>query len=71
MRRSPAERANLHVAAQVAAAWAKLDAPHRAGELAGALGSQDRTFLGAMRRCCTALAESKMRLLWWPRYVRP
>ena len=23
------------------------------------------------RRCCTALAESKMRLLWWPRYVRP
>ena len=22
-------------------------------------------------RCCTALAESKMRLLWWPRYVRP
>ena len=49
MRRSPAERANLHVAAQVAAAWAKLDAAHRAGELAGALGSQDRTFLGAMR----------------------
>ena len=25
-------------------------------------------FLG---RCCTALAESKMRLWWWPRYVRP
>ena len=23
------------------------------------------------RRCCTALAESKMHLLWWPRYVRP
>ena len=27
--------------------------------------------LTCMRRCCTALAESKMRLLWWPRYVRP
>ena len=26
---------------------------------------------GWVRRCCTALAESKMRLLWWPRYVRP
>ena len=23
------------------------------------------------RRCCTALAESEMRLVWWPRYVRP
>ena len=22
------------------------------------------------RRCCTALAESEIRLLWWPRYVR-
>ena len=27
--------------------------------------------LAIERRCCTALAESKMRLLWWPRYVRP
>ena len=27
--------------------------------------------LALMGRCCTALAESKMRLLWWPRYVRP
>ena len=22
------------------------------------------------RRCCTALAESEIRLWWWPRYVR-
>ena len=49
MRRSPADRADLHVAAQVAAEWAKLDAAHRAGELAGALQSQDRAFLDAMR----------------------
>ena len=21
-------------------------------------------------RCCTALAESEIRLWWWPRYVR-
>ena len=49
MRRSPADRADLHVAAQVAAEWAKLDAAHRAGELTGALQSQDRAFLDAMR----------------------
>ena len=24
----------------------------------------------ADRRCCTALAESEIRLWWWPRYVR-
>ena len=24
----------------------------------------------AERRCCTALAESEIRLWWWPRYVR-
>ena len=29
------------------------------------------TALGTIRRCCTALAESEMRLVWWPRYVRP
>ena len=26
--------------------------------------------LGIERRCCTALAESEIRLWWWPRYVR-
>ena len=25
---------------------------------------------GLNRRCCTALAESEIRLWWWPRYVR-
>ena len=24
----------------------------------------------SQRRCCTALAESEIRLWWWPRYVR-
>ena len=38
-----------HVAAQVAAAWASLDASSRASDLAGALVSQDRAFLAAMR----------------------
>ena len=49
MKRSLADRADLHVSAQVAAAWARLDATSRAGELAGALREQDRVFLGAMR----------------------
>ena len=49
MKRSPADRADLHVSAQVAAAWARLDATSRAAELAGALQEQDRVFLGAMR----------------------
>lgn len=49
MKRSPADRADLHVSAQVAAASARLDATSRAGELAGALREQDRVFLGAMR----------------------
>ena len=31
---------------------------------------QHATTLGADRRCCTALAESAIRLWWWPRYVR-
>ena len=31
-------------------------------------GSVDEELL---RRCCTALAESKIRLLCWLRYVRP
>ena len=26
--------------------------------------------LAVKRRCCTALAESEIRLWWWPRYVR-
>ena len=26
--------------------------------------------LGLGRRCCTALAESEIRLWWWPRYVQ-
>ena len=26
--------------------------------------------LARLRRCCTALAESEIRLWWWPRYVR-
>ena len=38
-----------HVAAQVAASWASLDAAARAGDLAGAMASQDRAFLAAMR----------------------
>ena len=25
---------------------------------------------GLQGRCCTALAESEIRLWWWPRYVR-
>ena len=29
----------------------------------------DKT-LNETRRCCTALAESEIRLWWWPRYVR-
>ena len=28
------------------------------------------THQAATRRCCTALAESEIRLWWWPRYVR-
>ena len=38
-----------HVAAQVAAAWANLDAASRASELRNALASQDRAFLVANR----------------------
>ena len=38
-----------HIAAQVAAAWASLDAAGRDGDLANALSSQERAFLGAMR----------------------
>ena len=45
MKRSPADRADLHVSAQVAAALARLDATSRAG----ALQEQDRVFLDAMR----------------------
>ena len=28
-------------------------------------------FCGPEGHCCTALAESEIRLWWWPRYVRP
>ena len=49
MKRSPADRGEAHVSAQVAAAWVARDAAHRAGELAAALRGQDRAFLGAMR----------------------
>ncbi len=49
MKRSPADRSEAHVSAQVAAAWVTLDAAHRAGELAAALRGQDRAFLDAMR----------------------
>ena len=41
--------ASPHVAGQVAASWASLDAAARAGDLADALASQDRAFLAAMR----------------------
>lgn len=49
MSRSREGRAGLHVASQVAAAWARLDAAHRANELAGELARLDRAFLDAMR----------------------
>ena len=38
-----------HVASQVAAAWANLDAANRAGNLSKVLASQDRAFLAAMQ----------------------
>ena len=38
-----------HIAAQVAATWASLDAASRVRELASALTSQDRALLGALR----------------------
>ena len=40
-------------------------------DFSGLLGLTKGMFPNSDRRCCTALAESKMRLLWWPRYVRP
>ena len=49
MKRSPADRGEAHISAQVAAAWSALDAEHRIGELATALRGQDRAFLDAMR----------------------
>ena len=48
--RSPdTNRTGPHVAAQVAASWAALDATQRAGNLAAELGRQDTAFLSAMR----------------------
>ena len=38
-----------HIAAQVAATWAGLDAASRGRDLASALTSQERAFLGAQR----------------------
>ena len=35
------------------------------------LDSRPDRIVANERRCCTALAESKTRLWWWPRYVRP
>ena len=32
--------------------------------------SAKRVYRWSARRCCTALAESEIRLWWWPRYVR-
>ena len=29
-----------------------------------------KSLVASARRCCTALAESEIRLWWWPRYVR-
>ena len=34
------------------------------------VGLDDLLDLVLNRRCCTALAESEIRLWWWPRYVR-
>ena len=56
MKRSPADRGEAHVSAQVAAAWSALDAEHRAGGLAAALRGQDQgVFLGAMRETARRL----------------
>ena len=38
--------------------------------LAGWLNQERQKILEYLRRCCTALAESEIRLWWWPRYVR-
>ena len=35
----------------------------------GAVTARDAKVVNE-RRCCTALAESEIRLWWWPRYVR-
>ena len=43
----------------------------RDATLVPALLTQIQAPLVSVGRCCSALAESKMRLLWWPRYVRP
>ena len=43
--------------------------PEIAGRNARAKSIAGLTFCGAQGRCCTALAESEIRLWWWPRYV--
>lgn len=47
MNKPDTNRTGPHVAAQVAATWASLDAAHRANRLAEAIQSQDRNFLDA------------------------
>ena len=57
---------------ELACQWGTGDAAlRRASPWFGSPCLQLRLDLVPERRCCTALAESKMRLLWWPRYVRP
>ena len=59
----------LHSAEQMA------DLPVPVAESTGAvrIGHAERghlvKYLAPNRRCCTALAESEIRLWWWPRYV--
>ena len=48
-----------------------LDVARVPDEAANAQDVAIDTFPDSDRRCCTALAESEMRLVWWPRYVRP
>ena len=38
-------------------------------QVADLVGGFDYPFLSLEWRCCTALAESEIRLWWWPRYV--
>ena len=63
------DAALLHSAEQMA------DLPVPVAESTGAvrIGHAERghlvKYLAPNRRCCTALAESEIRLWWWPRYV--
>ena len=44
--------------------------PHSASAPLCACPPHDGATRATKRRCCTALAESEIRLWWWPRYVR-